>query len=213
DKLVELAAVLAHCPAFRGRHAQALALKTEDPLALADLELVAQAGRFSVVGNPYPRQLTVGTDADQQIDTPAVAVHGHCRQYDGDHLALLPGTPGGRRLRQTQQAAIGNAEAILQQVVVVLIIGQDLVQRAHLHTLLLHGDALAGGLLDKGDHTHGTDGEHAEDQAVTQHRAAGSQSLFHISVSRSGPCPYHGWPGHDRRSVVRCSNRWSVRTG
>src|SRR5690606_35722977 len=120
DELVELTAVLAHCPTIIRRYAEALAIEAEDAIALGDFELVAQPRRLPMIHNPYASQLAVGADAHQQINVAAVTVHGDRRQDHSADAAILPGAPGGGWRWQAQQAAVGNLEAVLQQVVVVL---------------------------------------------------------------------------------------------
>src|SRR5690606_25052775 len=116
--------------------------------------------------HPHARQLAVGADAYQQIDTPTVAVHGDHRQ---DHRADLVGvapTPGGSGGGQAQVFPVIDRKAVIQQVVVMLVVGQDFVEGAHLHALLFGNDPLGGALLGNSDQPHGENGEQAEDQTV-----------------------------------------------
>src|SRR5690554_4241986 len=75
-KLVKFSAIFFYCPAAFVWVAQAFAVKTQNPVAVAKLALVAEPRSFLVAEGAHAAKGAIGHNADQQLDGAAVAFAG-----------------------------------------------------------------------------------------------------------------------------------------
>ena len=147
-----------------------------------------------MIDGAHASHRAVSIDTDQQINTATVTLGRDDRQYHRDDLAVSFGAIGVMGSAKAQMGIIINAEAVGEQIVIVLLMRKNLVQGAQLHPALGFADAFGGALLGNCDHTDGRHGEQSENDTVAQYRAAGRGWVIHAQSVLPMPRLALRWP-------------------
>ena len=126
-KLIEFAAFFFNFPAIAAGINQRFAIKVENPVALFQIDLVAEAGGFTVLYNTYASDSAVEVNTDDHGDITAVAVCCYGGNNCRNRLAIVAGDMNIAAFFQSEQIPVllGYRLNIHQQIIVVALKGNN----------------------------------------------------------------------------------------